>query len=97
LATSSADEAREFLGPWAKELLTFVDPDREVVKALSLATLPAFVVINMANKVEAVAEGWDPPAWRKAVAQLATILDWSKPSIPGPGAPRPYPGSSALG
>ncbi len=29
LTTSSADEAREFLGPWADKLLTFVDPDRE--------------------------------------------------------------------
>jgi hypothetical protein len=97
LATSTADEAREFLGPWAQELLTFVDPEREAVKALGLDTLPAFIVVNMANKVEAVAEGWDPPAWRKAVGQLATILEWSKPSIPGSGAPRPYPGTPALG
>jgi hypothetical protein len=97
LATANADEAREFLGPWAEQLLTFVDPNREVVKALGLETLPAFVVINMANKIEAVAEGWDPPAWRTAVHQLAAILEWSSPVIPGPGAPRPYPGSNALG
>jgi hypothetical protein len=97
LTTSSADEARQFLGPWADELLTFVDPGREVVKALSLGTLPAFVVINMASKVEAVAEGWNPAAWRSAVGQLATILDWTKPSIPGPGAPGPYSGTAAVG
>jgi hypothetical protein len=96
LATASADEAREFLGPWAKDLLTFVDPDREAVKALGLETLPAFVVVNMANKIETAAEGWDPPAWRAAVGQLATILEWTKPTIPGSGAPRPYPGSPAL-
>jgi hypothetical protein len=97
LATASADEAREFLGPWAVDLLTFVDPDREVVKALGLETLPAFVVINMSNKIETVAEGWDPPSWRKAVGELATILDWTKPAIPGSSAPRPYEGTPALG
>jgi hypothetical protein len=96
LVTASADEAKEFLGPWAEELLTFSDPERELVKGLSLETLPAFVVVNMANKVETVAEGWDPVAWRKAVSHLATILEWSKPTIPGPGAPGPYPGSPAV-
>jgi hypothetical protein len=96
LVTATVDEAREFLGPWATELLTFADPQREVVKGLGLATLPAFVVINMANKVEAVAEGWDPASWRAAVGQLATILDWSRPTIPGSGAPRPYPGTPAV-
>jgi hypothetical protein len=96
LVTASAEEAKEFLGPWATELLTFVDPTREAVKALGLDTLPAFVVINMAAKVETVAQGWDPAAWTKAVGQLATILGWTRPSIPGPGAPRPYPGTPAL-
>jgi hypothetical protein len=96
LVTATADEAREFLGPWAESLLTFVDPEREAVKALGLGTLPAFVVIDMASKVPCVAEGWDPAAWRAAVAQLAEILDWTKPAIPGPRAPRPYPGTPAL-
>lgn len=96
LVTASADEVRGFLGPWGVDLLTFVDPDREVVKALGLETLPAFVVINMNNKVETVAEGWDPPSWRQAVGELAAILDWTKPAIPGPRAPRPYPGTPAV-
>ena len=96
LVTASKDEARSFLGPWAETLLTFADPDRDAIKALGLSTLPAFVVIDMAGKVPTVAEGWDPVEWRKAVAHLATILDWSKPAIPGAGAPGPYPGTPAL-
>ncbi|HEV3225613.1 MAG TPA: hypothetical protein VGZ52_02220 [Acidimicrobiales bacterium] len=97
LVTASAPEARSFLGPWAESLLTFSDPDRAAVKGLGLSTLPAFVVIDMAAKVESVAEGWDPAAWRAAVGRLAAILDWSHPAIPGPGAPGPYAGSPALG
>lgn len=96
LVTATAPEAREFLGPWAERLLTFADPDREAVKGLGLQTLPAFVVVDMAGKLGAVAEGWDPAAWRTAVGGLADILSWSKPSIPGPGAPGPYPGTPAL-
>ena len=50
----------------------------------------------MADKIGAVTEGWDPPAWRAAVAKLAEILDWTKPAIPGPRAPGPYPGTPAV-
>ena len=96
LVTAPADETREFLGPWAERLLAFTDPDREVVKALGLTALPAFALIDMSCKVGAVAEGWNPPEWRAAVATLAAILDWTKPAIPGTGAPGPYPGSPAL-
>jgi len=96
LVTATANEAREFLGPWAESLLTFADPDRTAVKALGLQTLPAFVVVDMAGKIGAVAEGWDPATWRAAVSGLADILSWSKPNIPGPGAPGPYPGTPAL-
>ena len=96
LVTATADEAREFLGPWAETLLTFADPDRAAVKALGLQTLPAFVVVDMAGKIGAAAEGWDPTTWRAAVAGLADILDWTKPAIPGPKAPGPYPGTPAL-
>jgi hypothetical protein len=49
LVTGTADEARQFLGPWARELLTFVDPEREAVKALGLETLPAWVHDDIAG------------------------------------------------
>jgi hypothetical protein len=97
VVTATAKEAREFLGPWAESLLTFADPDREMVKALGLATLPAFVVIDMAGHVLGAAEGWDPAGWRAVVDGLAHILGWTRPIVPGPGAPGPYAGSPALG
>jgi hypothetical protein len=59
--------------------------------------LPAFVHINMASQAEAVAEGWDPVAWRKVAANLSRALDWTQPVIPGPRAPAPYAGSPAGG
>ena len=96
LVAASKDESRAFLGPWSERLLTFADPDRVAIKALGLSALPAFIVIDMASKVPCVAEGWDPAQWRAAVGHLATILDWSKPAIPGAGAPGPYPGTPAV-
>jgi len=97
VVTATADEARQFLGPWADKLLTFADPDRELVKAIGIETLPAFVHVNMSRHVEGLAEGWDPPAWRKVAENLSRILSWTVPAIPGPGAPGPYAGSPALG
>ena len=46
VVTADADDAREFLGPWAQRILTFADPDRDLVKALGLNELPAFVHPN---------------------------------------------------
>src|SRR5215212_10335948 len=43
LVTSTAGEARQFLGPWAERLIAFADPDRTAVKAMGLSALPAFL------------------------------------------------------
>jgi hypothetical protein len=96
LLTCSPDEARQFLGPWADEILTFVDPDREAVKALSLERLPAFVRIRQDYTVGGAAEGWDPDAWREVADDLSRAMSWSRPVIPQPGDPAPYEGSPAL-
>ena len=97
LLTCSADEARQFLGPWADEILTFVDPDRTAVKALSLERLPAFVRIRQDQTLGGVAEGWDPDAWREVADDLSKAMSWSRPVIPEPSDPMPYEGSPALG
>ena len=95
LVTGTADEARQFLGPWADKVLTFADPDREAVKALGLNELPAFVQIQGDRKVVAAAEGWDPLEWRAVADGLAAAMHWSAPLIPAAGDPSPYAGSSA--
>jgi hypothetical protein len=97
LITANTADCRAFLGPWADSLFTLVDPDREMVKALSLEELPAFVHIDMACGLAASAEGWHPPQWKAAFTELAQVLAWSCPVIPGPGAPSPFAGSPALG
>ena len=60
IVTGTADEARQFLGPWADKVLTFADPDRAVVRGLALNELPAFLHIRGDRTVAAAAEGWDP-------------------------------------
>ncbi|MCU1351444.1 MAG: hypothetical protein JWM05_653 [Acidimicrobiales bacterium] len=95
----TADEAgaKQFLGPWASRLLTFVDPTRSFVKAVGLERLPALVHIRQNLEVVATAEGWDPPAWDAIATELARQMSWSRPSIPPAGAPGPFHGSPAAG
>jgi hypothetical protein len=97
LVTGTADEARQFLGPWADKFLTFADPDRAAVKALGLNELPAFLQIRGDRHVQAAAEGWDPVEWRDVATSLALGMSWSAPLIPGAGDPSPFAGSAAAG
>lgn len=97
VVTAPVDETREFLGPWAQRILTFADPDRELVKGLGLDELPAFVHLRLDGQVAGVAEGWDPPEWRNVATGLSKEMSWSRPLIPAVGDPQPYAGSAALG
>ena len=96
LVTGTADEATRFLGPWAERLLVFADPDREAVKALGLAELPALVHVNQSGAVEGAAEGWDPEAWSAVAENLSRILSWTVPVLPAPGDPLAYSGTPAV-
>jgi hypothetical protein len=93
VVAGTADETREFLGPWAQRLLAFSDPDRVAVKAMGLSSLPAFLVVDMAGKIEVAAEGWQPAEWRKVAKHLSSLLSWTSPVIPSAKAPGPYEGS----
>jgi hypothetical protein len=95
--TCDADDARSFLGPYAQEFLTFVDPDRQVVKALDLERLPALVHLRQDRSVAGLAQGWHPEEWRAVTEVLSEAMSWSRPVIPGPRDPAPYEGSPALG
>lgn len=97
VATADADDAVRFLGPWSERLLTFVDPDRQLPKALGLEQLPALVHVNMSGAVEGAAEGWDPDAWRGVCENLSRILSWTVPVLPVAGDPVAFAGSPALG
>jgi hypothetical protein len=97
LVTGDDEQAREFLGPWAEEMLTFTDPDRALVKSLGLESLPALVHLDQALNVEGVAEGWQPPEWQEVAMNLAQVMSWTYPQIPGSGDPAAYTGTPALG
>ena len=97
VVTGTADEAREFLGPWAERLLTFADPERTLVTACAIDALPALVHFNTAGQLEGAAEGWDPDAWRKVTDRLSRLMSWSRPLIPVAGDPAPYEGAPAGG
>ncbi|MBW8826064.1 MAG: hypothetical protein JF603_06920 [Acidobacteria bacterium] len=94
--TCSAEEAAQFLGPYAKEFLTFVDPDRATVKALGFEVLPGLVHIRQDLTVAGFAEGWNPEEWRAVTSYLSTAMSWSEPLVPAPSDPVPYAGTPAL-
>jgi hypothetical protein len=93
LVAGTDDEARQFLGRWASEVLTFADPDLVAVKGLGLTSLPAWVHLAMDGTVMSSCEGWDPPCWREAAEQLSRVVAWSVPVIPLPTDPAPFPGA----
>jgi hypothetical protein len=97
LVTCDAEEARAFLGPWSREVLTFLDPERTAVKGFGLEGLPAFVHLGMDLEIVNAAEGWHPLEWRKATDELARITSWLAPVVPGPKDPGPFEPTSALG
>lgn len=97
IVTGTADDARQFLGPWADKVLTFADPGRAAVRAFSLNELPAFLQVRGDLHVAAAAEGWDPEQWRVVAESLAKNMSWSVPLIPEQGDPSPYAGSAAAG
>lgn len=97
LVTAAADEVAEYVGPLAEEFLVFADEDRSAVKGLGLETLPAFVHINQAHQVEALAQGWDPSEWASVATNISARMDWTVPEIPINGDPSPFRGTPAAG
>lgn len=92
LVGGGPEDARRLLGRWASEILTFTDPDLVAVRAFGLTSLPAAVHLGMDGSVVSSAEGWDPPQWRVLTTELSRIVGWSRPLIPGPSDPAPFPG-----
>jgi hypothetical protein len=93
LVVGAAEDARRLLGRWAREILTFVDPELTAVRAFGLSSLPAAVHLGMDGTIVNAAEGWDPPGWRKLAVDLSRIVAWTHPVIPGPHDPAPFPGA----
>ena len=97
VAADTEADARQFLGPLVKEVRTYIDPKREVVKGLGLERLPAIVHLDLGGHVADAAEGWDPMEWRRVCTNLAKLMSWSAPALPTAKDPAPFAGSPALG
>lgn len=97
VVTAGEDDAKRFLGPLTERFLVFCDPERRVVDALGLATLPAFAFVRVDAEAVAVAEGWNPEAWDEVAEAIAATTHWRAPDIPAPGDPVPFAGSPAAG
>ena len=95
--TCSDAEARQFLGPYAREFLTITDPGRAFVQAVGLERLPALVHIRQDLSIAGTAQGWDPDAWRDVTDNLSNVMSWSRPIIPAPSDPAAYEGTPASG
>jgi hypothetical protein len=97
LVTADEDDTRRFLGPLADQFLVFCDPEFRVVGAMGLDSLPAFAFVRVDGSLDAVAEGWDPAAWRSVADAITAATAWQSPTIPAPGDPSPFAGSLARG
>lgn len=92
IVLSTAEDAREFLGPYATEFVTFADPDRAAAAGLGIEATPAFMLIRQDGAVVAKAEGWSPQGWREVAEALDGITGWLRPQLPEPGDPVPFSG-----
>ncbi len=96
LLPADAEDCRRFLGPVAREVLTFSDPDRTAIRGLGLERLPAIIHLAMDCTIVRAAEGWSPSEWKGVTSALADKMRWTAPLVPAPGDPGPFHGSPAL-
>jgi hypothetical protein len=98
IVTADAEGARAFLGPYAREWLVLLDPERQLVQGLGLQRLPALVHIRQDVTVAGVAEGWNPEAWSEVLDGVELAMAWrAQPVLPHPADPGPFAGTAALG
>ncbi len=92
VVAGSAEVARRMLGPAERDVMTFVDPDLELVASLGLERLPAFVFLRQDTSLAASAEGWNPGEWQQVARQVAKAMAWTVPEVHGSGDPSPTEG-----
>jgi len=93
LVAGAAGDARKFLGRWATDIMTYVDPGLTAMKGFGLASLPAIVHLGQDGTIVNAVEGWDPPEWHALTVELSRLMRWSKPHIPVEGDPGAFAGA----
>ena len=94
IVAASADDAKQFLGPYADEFLTFADPDKAAIKGWGIESAPAFALVWQDGNIMAKAEGWDPETWREVAEAIDDQTKWIRPQLPAPGDPAPFAGTA---
>ena len=92
---ADADEAKQFLGPYAREILTFPDPKRAITKAFGLDRVPAIIHVGSDGLVVNAAEDWNPDSWQVVTDELARMMHWTGPVLPDPRDPGSFVGTPA--
>ena len=91
LVGADESDADRVLGPLAAKVAVFVDPDGQAAEALGIGGTPALVWITTAPEIGGRVEGWAPPEWRALLDRLARKLAWTRPLLPHPRDPAPFP------
>ena len=84
--------AKRLLGDAEEKVVTYIDPDLELVKDLGLERLPAFVLLRQDTTLVTSAEGWDPKEWQRVARETGRMLSWTVPEVSQPGDPAPFSG-----
>jgi len=93
IVVAPADDAKQFLGPYAEEFLTFADPDGAALKGWGIESAPAFALVRQDGNVVAKAEGWDAETWRQVAEAIDAQTQWVRPQLPAPGDPASFAGT----
>jgi len=92
VVTGPAVIADRILGESEQDVLTFIDPDLELVTSLGLERVPAFVHLRQDTTLAACAEGWDRVEWQRVAREVGHAMAWTVPEVFGPGDPPRTPG-----
>ncbi len=84
--------AERIIGANDSRAMVFLDPDKELVRALGLERLPAFVHLRQDTSLVAATEGWDAREWQRVAREIGKALAWTVPEVSGPDDPPRFEG-----
>lgn len=96
LSGGDLSSTKRLLGHWAEDILTFIDPDQEAIQGFGLTRLPAFVHLGADGTIVGASEGWHPQQWDSIAANLARVMHWGAPVVPGPYDPAEFEGTAVF-
>ncbi|MBM3670884.1 MAG: hypothetical protein FJW86_01670 [Actinobacteria bacterium] len=96
VVTGPESVAKRMLGDAESTVVTYVDPDLELVKSLGLERLPACVLLRQDTSLVTAAEGWDPREWQRVTREASELTAWTTPEVASEGDPPAFQGWPVL-